>query len=285
MKGMTLVGRQTPTEGGPLDLLGVDGDGRLVVFELKRGTLSRDAVAQIVDYASDLNAMEVEELAQRIGQHSGKRGIDKFEDFKTWYRQSFEELEALLPPRMFLVGLGVDSGTERMVNFLAKSGVDIGLITLQSFEHKGNTLFAKQVKVEGKRRLTNEERRRDLIERAERHGISDLYDDVRKTLKEAWPSSKESPRAGRNLGFNVRMRPNPGQRRDTYARIDPNDGRVRLVFFRCAVELCIYEFEQAVKCIEYDTWPKGKEPLDIATREIQFLITPKEWEAKGFMKP
>ena len=56
--GLRLVGRQTPTEGGPLDLLGVDEDGRLVVFELKRGTLSRDAVAQIIDYASDLDSME-----------------------------------------------------------------------------------------------------------------------------------------------------------------------------------------------------------------------------------
>ena len=36
IEGLTLVGRQTPTEGGPLDLLGVDGDGKLVVFELKR---------------------------------------------------------------------------------------------------------------------------------------------------------------------------------------------------------------------------------------------------------
>ena len=34
MEDLILVGRQTPTEGGPLDLLGVDGDGRLVVFEL-----------------------------------------------------------------------------------------------------------------------------------------------------------------------------------------------------------------------------------------------------------
>ena len=54
--GLRLVGRQTPTAGGPLDLLGVDEDGRLVVFELKRGTLSRDAVAQIIDYASDLDS-------------------------------------------------------------------------------------------------------------------------------------------------------------------------------------------------------------------------------------
>ena len=41
LEDLILVGRQTPTEGGPLDLLGVDGDGRLVVFELKRGSLTR----------------------------------------------------------------------------------------------------------------------------------------------------------------------------------------------------------------------------------------------------
>ena len=36
MPGLTLVGRQTPTDTGNLDLLGVDVEGRLVVFELKR---------------------------------------------------------------------------------------------------------------------------------------------------------------------------------------------------------------------------------------------------------
>ena len=44
--GMKIVGRQTETAGGQLDLLGVDADGRLVVFELKRGALTRDAVSQ-----------------------------------------------------------------------------------------------------------------------------------------------------------------------------------------------------------------------------------------------
>ena len=63
IEDLTLIGRQTPTEGGPLDLLGVDGDGKLVVFELKRGTLSRDAVAQIIDYASDLDSMDPAALA------------------------------------------------------------------------------------------------------------------------------------------------------------------------------------------------------------------------------
>lgn len=73
--GLRLVGRQTPTDGGSLDLLGVDEDGRLVVFELKRGTLSRDAVAQIIDYASDLDARTDVALAEHIAANSGVGGI------------------------------------------------------------------------------------------------------------------------------------------------------------------------------------------------------------------
>ena len=88
--GLKLVGRQTPTAGGPLDLLGVDEEGRLVVFELKRGTLSRDAVAQIIDYASDLDAMDMDALASHISEQSGKHGIDEIEDFQNWYSQDLE---------------------------------------------------------------------------------------------------------------------------------------------------------------------------------------------------
>ena len=109
IEGLTLVGRQTPTEGGPLDLLGVDEYGRLVVFELKRGTLSRDAVAQVIDYASYLDAMDLTDLANHISERSGAGGIEEIEDFEDWYdSQPFEveSLDALLPPRLFLVGLG-----------------------------------------------------------------------------------------------------------------------------------------------------------------------------------
>ena len=115
--GLTLVGRQTPTEGGPLDLLGVDGAGSLAVFELKPGTVSRDAVAQVIDYASALNGMEPRTLADHIAERSGKCGIDRIEDFEDWYSKRFPEqdLEALKPLRMFLVGLGADARTERMV--------------------------------------------------------------------------------------------------------------------------------------------------------------------------
>ena len=71
---LRLIGRQNETSGGPLDLLGMDEDGRLVVFELKRGQLTRDAVAQAIDYASFLADLESDELCRHIETNAGKGG-------------------------------------------------------------------------------------------------------------------------------------------------------------------------------------------------------------------
>lgn len=145
--GLELVGRQTRTTGGPLDLLGVEPDGRLSVFELKRGTLSREAVAQVIDYASDLEDMDTESLYRHITEQSGNLGIQNIGDFEEWYRENYADDASLTPLRMVLVGLGVDGPTERMVNYLVRSGVDITLLTFHCFEQDGKTLFARQVEV------------------------------------------------------------------------------------------------------------------------------------------
>jgi len=81
MPGLKLIGRQTPTAGGPLDLLGVDRYGRLSLFELKRGTLTREAVAQVIDYAADLEAMDLTELA---GLWPGSRASAASTRLRTW---------------------------------------------------------------------------------------------------------------------------------------------------------------------------------------------------------
>ena len=63
--GLTIVGRQLQTQAGPLDLLAVDGSGTLVVVEIKREALTRDAVTQALDYASCLNELSEEELDRK----------------------------------------------------------------------------------------------------------------------------------------------------------------------------------------------------------------------------
>ena len=147
-EGLELVGRQTETAGGPLDLLGVDRDGRLVVFEIKRGTLNRGAVAQIIDYVSYLGAMDLGSLYRHVAERSGNLGVQKIDDFEEWYSRRHPDTDSLKPPRMVLVGLGVDDVTERMVNYLAESAVDISLLTFHGFQQGDRTLLARHVDVD-----------------------------------------------------------------------------------------------------------------------------------------
>lgn len=181
MEGLKLVGRQTDTPGGPLDLLGVDSDGRLVVFELKRGTLTRDAVAQIIDYGSYLSELDPEELSKHISERSGKLGIEKIEDFLGWYQEQFaRSLSGAQRPRLVLVGLGADDRARRMVSFLADSELDISLITFHAFVEEGRILLARQVEVEarpstGAPSVTKRGNLAKLRERVARLGVEEFY--------------------------------------------------------------------------------------------------------------
>lgn len=84
-RGLALIGRQVQVGTGLIDLLGIDEEGRLVVFELKREKLTRDAVAQVLDYCTKLETLSDSELGILITEQSGKHGIKKIEDFEEWY--------------------------------------------------------------------------------------------------------------------------------------------------------------------------------------------------------
>ena len=293
MPGLTLVGRQTQTEVGPLDLLGVDSDGRLVVFELKRGPLSRDAVAQIIDYTSDLENMDPDDLFNHISDNSGTHGIKEIGDFEKWYTENYEDedLGSIWPLRMFLVGLGVDDTTERMVNFLALNGLDLSLLTFYSFEQDGKILLARlrvvgddddslQVRRLRRRRKRSQEEFRELLDsRVKEHGISDLFDTVKKMFNENWPNSLESCDK-HGLKFRLQKRGDTGRlSRVPYARIDPNE-KVGVVFFSDAITLCVDEFKPLIKEIPFQTWPPNREndALKDFNLEIQFQLSENDWE-------
>ena len=200
MEKIRLVGRQLPTTGGILDLLGIDADGRVVVFELKRGMLTRDAVAQVVDYASHLSELDDRALAVMVEDNSGRDGIDEIEDFLDWYSQEHPDRDGLLleRPKMVLVGLGVDERTRRMVAFLARAGVEIDLLTFQAFEAHGTVLFARQA--ESPRpphrnvdRLTGKEKLRLLMESARELEVDTLLDEVVSWLRAQMPGCERKP--------------------------------------------------------------------------------------------
>ena len=260
MPGLTLVGRQTPAAGGNLDLLGVDEDGRLVVLELKRGTLTRDAVTQVIDYGSDLESLETTELATHIANQSGALGIDPIEDFEEWYAQRFEG-QNLKPVRMMLVGLGADAKADRMVSFLAKRDVDIALLTFHGYKHAGKTLLARQVQAEpevepppvirGGRRGKEEERRKAVYEHAHEWEISYWKEAIESFTQLG--SYSVSPLVN---GFTFYL-PSLALPEHDWKFLGSHSvkfeerGKVRVTFFPIAVHLCQGQFTDAGQTIRF----------------------------------
>ena len=194
MPGLELVGRQTPTANGYLDLLGVDLDGRLVVFELKREKLRREAVAQAVDYASWLDSLDDAELHRLIGDNSGRGGIPEIGNFEEWYdsNDNWDSLESLRPVRIVLVGLGADEPARRMAEWLAGKGVEIDLLTFMGYRHGDRMLLARQLESgddapkpshRPSERTTREERRKAIKLEVDEYKMRALWDDAETTSK------------------------------------------------------------------------------------------------------
>ena len=306
MPGLTLVGRQTRTEGGPLDLLGVDPDGRLTLFELKRGSLNRDAVAQIIDYASFLEAMDDETLARHITDYSGRHGIDNIDDFGRWYgeNRSGLELSEMRPIRLVLVGLGVDDATTRMVQFLAKKDVEISLLTFHGFNESGRILLARQVQVKPEMASTPSTRtmqsrppQRELIERVENRIKQSeeqweegclLWKAIRQMFQETFGNFRE--RVSRSASdwalyrINFSLRRPRGRMQAAAVQLSleglhPWGQCVEVIFFPSAVQLRLAEFTQLRREIPYITYPPNDPAKESGVLEVKFMMkSMSDWE-------
>lgn len=134
-EGLTIVGRQIVLDSGSrLDLLALDTQGRWVVIELKSGPVSRDALAQVLDYTSSIAMMPQKELYEKAEAYLAKRG-DSFRDLLEQCGIQDDDQGEPREVLMYVVGTGSDSALRRMVNYLlAVRKVPISLVSYRVFE-------------------------------------------------------------------------------------------------------------------------------------------------------
>ncbi len=196
--GLKIVGRQVETPSGPLDLLGIDENGQLAIFELKRGTLTRDAVAQVLDYGSYFASLSPVDLSTLVVEASGKHGVEKISDFSDWYEIEFgKSLETFPNPDLVLVGLGVDERAKRMVEFLAGSKVQMSLITFHGFRDGNSILLARQVEVstqQSRQRTSSKAANLELLlRRLKTAKLEGIFDHIASTFRDILDSPVEWP--------------------------------------------------------------------------------------------
>ena len=267
MGGLTLVGRQVPVGSGSIDLLGIDEDGRLMVFELKREKLTRDAVAQILDYCTYLETLSDPELATLIAERSGKHGIKRIADFEEWYAS--QAGDALRPVRMVLVGLGMDMSAHRMVAYLAESGIDIRLLTFHGYMHGDSMLLARQVR-------TAEDPQKppragpsssDLNRKASEYGVAEVWQDAKASLD--YSIRTYYTKSGITYLQRTITLPDDVRVRGSHSVAIDEPGKIRITFYPAAVDLCHEHFEKLKDAIPFEA---EKPPNAPATRRA-----PNQW--------
>jgi hypothetical protein len=137
-----LIGRQEHTRsGGIIDLLALAPDGSLVLIELKRSRTPRDVVAQSLDYASWVENLKADEIAEIYGRFSP--GRDLAADFFEKFSQALDEDDLNQAHQIIVVAAELDASTERIVAYLNDKGVPINVLCFQVFSHGESQILSR----------------------------------------------------------------------------------------------------------------------------------------------
>lgn len=147
-RGLVIVGRQIRLEGGPLDLLALDPQGRWVLIEIKRERLRREVVTQAIDYVSCLHRVEPDWLRAKCDAYL--RSKSSTDTLDSLFRQRGRSLDSIEDDRdvvIYLVGTSIDAGLERMVGFLVgQADLSVRMVTFAVFRNtQGGLTLAREI--------------------------------------------------------------------------------------------------------------------------------------------
>lgn len=133
----SVAGRKMP------DIIALDGEGRLVLVECKRGWADRDALAQLLDYAADYKADPIGLLNRDwgFGRGRGKPGalIDHFRAFID--DAGFREEDLGREHVLVVVATGEAPGFSKIRDYLSSCGVPVYLIAVKLYRRDGGELY------------------------------------------------------------------------------------------------------------------------------------------------
>jgi len=137
-----LIGQQEQTGmGGRIDLLAIAPDASLVLIELKRDRTPREIVAQALDYASWVEQLTAEKIAQIYHRFSKGGNLD--EAFKQHFGAELDEETLNQSHQIILVAAELDDSSERIIGYLNARDIAINAIFFQVFQHGDEKLLSR----------------------------------------------------------------------------------------------------------------------------------------------
>lgn len=180
---LLIIGEQVSTKSGPMDFLGIDKSGNLIVVELKRDKLPRKALSQAIDYASDVASWDLEKISDVCLNYSNESLEDylneNFEDV------DLENLNINETQRILLVGFSLDEALERMIEWLTTNfGISINALILKYIKTTGGEellartmIIPEEIEKERSKKSTNKIAMDDKPSNYEDDDLKDILKD------------------------------------------------------------------------------------------------------------
>jgi hypothetical protein len=155
--GMLPICCELNTPAGPLDILYITQQGKLVIVEVKlwrNPEARRKVVAQVIDYAKELNKWDYEDLQREISKQTGKKGNVLYELVKSQWPESDEATFVDSVSRslrkgdflLLIIGDGIQEGTENIADFMnnvAQLQFTLGLLEVAIFKLSGSDFLVQ----------------------------------------------------------------------------------------------------------------------------------------------
>ena len=137
-----VVGRQEHTGfGGIIDLLAIAPDGSLILIEIKRDRTPREVVAQALDYAVWVQALDANQINAIYTRYSS--GGNLVDDFLKKFGQELDEDNLNQDHQIVIVAGSLDSSSERIVSYLNERGIAINVLCFQVFANGDEQLISR----------------------------------------------------------------------------------------------------------------------------------------------
>ena len=145
-----IIGRQVRTGlGGFIDLLGVDGEGNVVVVELKRDRTPRDVVAQALEYAAFAARLDVDALEGIFRVYQQDESLSLAEHHREYF--GLDESEAIAfnkDQRIVIIGQRVTPEIRQTASFLGSKGIFVTCVEFSFFQAaEGGRLLTQEIVV------------------------------------------------------------------------------------------------------------------------------------------
>jgi len=158
------IGREIPTDAGPIDNLFISPQGYLTIVETKlwrNPEARREVVGQIVDYAKEVSKWSFDDLDKKVkkyfqgGEKENLGVIDHIRQYEDFEEEEENELIDAITKNMklghfllLIVGDGIRESVEDMAEYLAKTPqlhFTLGLVELKIYEVDEGRLVLPQL--------------------------------------------------------------------------------------------------------------------------------------------